>query len=379
MRSPLLHFSGLLAAVVLMAGTVHAEPAKPAAAGSEVSERVLRREIAQGIYEIAYSANQKALFVASAGGRGEDAEASRILRLNPETLEVQSEHALPGRGFGLTLDDAAGRLYVGDTMGAAVTILDTATGAVIATVPLAEKTVGEDGKEGFPHHFRQLRLDPAKNRLYMPGFSTKDSALYVIDTAALKVEKVIPGLGFVATGIVVDSDKSRVDVSNLQGDIHSIDTETLEIAATYATNGDQLLNLELDRATRRLFATDQGHEMIVGMLAKTLPDYKVKGTGNQVVVLNADDGSAISQIPTGEGPIALLLDQERSRLYVTNRAAGSVTVFDTASSALIDTIALPSHPNSLTLDRAGNVLFVTIKNGKDDPKGAQESIARIQF
>jgi DNA-binding beta-propeller fold protein YncE len=64
---------------------------------------------------------------------------------------------------------------------------------------------------------------------------------------------------------------------------------------------------------------------------------------------------------------------------VTNRGAGTVTVFDSRSNALLQTIQLPTHPNSLALDAKRNVLYVTVKNGKDDPKGSNESVARIQF
>ena len=36
-------------------------------------------------------------------------------------------------------------------------------------------------------------------------------------------------------------------------------------------------------------------------------------------------------------------------------------------------------PNSLALDAKNNVLFVSIKNGEKDDKGADESVARIQL
>lgn len=53
--------------------------------------------------------------MASAGGRGEGAAPSKILRLHPETLAVQAEIPLERKGFGIALDDAGNRLYVGNT------------------------------------------------------------------------------------------------------------------------------------------------------------------------------------------------------------------------------------------------------------------------
>lgn len=40
---------------------------------------------------------------------------------------------------------------------------------------------------------------------------------------------------------------------------------------------------------------------------------------------------------------------------------------------------LPSHPNSLALNPATGEVFVTIKNGENDPKNGNESVARIAF
>ena len=64
---------------------------------------------------------------------------------------------------------------------------------------------------------------------------------------------------------------------------------------------------------------------------------------------------------------------------MTNRGAGNVQVFDSRSQALLRTIALPTHPNSLALDAQRNVLYVSVKNGEKDPKDSPESVARVQF
>jgi DNA-binding beta-propeller fold protein YncE len=65
------------------------------------------------------------------------------------------------------------------------------------------------------------------------------------------------------------------------------------------------------------------------------------------------------------------------RLYVTNRDAGSVTAYDSESYKKVVTYDVPTHPNSLALDAKKNVLYVTIKNGDEDEKGSEESVARI--
>lgn len=346
--------------------------------------QISRQALGQGLYEVAYSPRQNAVFVAASGGFGEGADAPRILRLNPDTLAVQAEINLERKGFGVVLDDEADRLYVGNTSDAAITVIDTAANQVIGVVQLAEKIsgAGSDGKvqERYPHNFREMVIDKANHRLYAPGLWFKDSALYVVDTRKLALETVIPGFGFVATGITLDSRRNALYVSNLQGQLYTIDTRTLAIRDKAEVQGDQLLNLVLDTKRNRVLAIDQGMDRIDGMRKKLGGlEYQNRGEGNRVVVINPADGSVLHSIPTGEGPVALLLDEQRDRLYVTNRGSGTVTVYDSSRYALLHTMELPAHPNSLSLNPKTGAVYVSVKNGSDDPKGSKESVARIQF
>ncbi|KKW67567.1 hypothetical protein AAV94_09755 [Lampropedia cohaerens] len=348
---------------------------QPVAAAPQVS----RAAIAPALYELAYSARQHALFAVSAGGFGEDAPASKLLKLEPDTLAVVAEVPLEPSGFGIALDDAANRIYVGQGLDARIAVFDSTTLEPVGSVQLiAHKTKGADGRERFAHHFRQLVLDPANKRLYAPGLSTEGSALYVVDTQALRVEKVVPGFGQVATGIALDPARQRLFVSNLRSGLFEVDTRTLEIRNAYEVAADQLLNLWFDAQSGRLFATDQGLEAINARRQKVDPTF-VPHPGNRVVVFDPDSGRITAGIPTDEGPIALRLDAPRHRLFVTNRGGASVTVFDTQTLERLHTIALPDHPNSLAYDDVNQVLYVSVKNGREADREAPESIARIAF
>ncbi len=369
-----------LALVAALAGC--AQPGTPSAAAAQPAAAQLavqRVALAQGLYELAYSEKQNAVFVASAGGFGPTAVAPKVLRLNPQTLAVEAEIAVERKGFGVVLDDAANRLYIGNTTDASITVIDTGTNKVTAVIQLAEKVKDAAGKERYPHSVREMVLDTANNRLYAPGLATENSALYVVDTRALKLEKVLTGFGYVATGIAFDKAGQRVFVSNLQGQVRTIDTRTLTVQKVDEVEGDQLLNLAYAARTGSILATDQGLPSINETRKKAVADYRVRGAGNRVVVLDANTRKQTASIPTGDGPITLLLDEERARLYVTNRGAGTVTVFDSTTNKLLNTVTLPAHPNSLALDTKRNVLYVSIKNGAQEPKGASESIARIAF
>lgn len=378
-------FSAIALAVLLAACAQPGTPAGQAggaAAPSAATASVQRQTLAPGLYELAYSARQDAVFVTSSGGFGEGAAPSKVLRLDPATLAVQAEIALPLKGFGVALDEAGGRLYVGHTVDASVSVIDVAANRVIGTIQLADKVKAKapDGREveRAPHHLRELVFDAANHRLYLPGLGMDESVLYVVDTRALKLEKVVPGLGRGATGIALDAQGNRLFVSNLAGQIAVVDTVGLVVHKTFDSGADQPLNLAYDGATDRLFATDQGLKAIEERRLKAEPGYKPR-PGNRVIVLDAASGREIASLPTAEGPVALALDASRQRLYVTSRAGGSVSVFDSASYQPLQTVSLPAHPNSLALDARANVLYVSVKNGRDAVRGSQESVARVQF
>jgi len=347
------------------------------------AEQVTRAEIAPALYELAYSKRHHAVFVISSGGWGDDAPPSHVFKLDPVTLVVQAQVELPHRGFGTILDDAADTLYIG-TQDAAVIAFDTAKLDVRGTLQLSTEKVADErgGGERYAYSLRELLLDKAHHRLYAPGLAFTGSVVFVVDTKTFTLEKTIPGLGAVATGIALDAERGRVFVADFTGAITTINTGTLEVVNTWDSGADQPLNLALDVAGQRLFATDQGMQMVTGMQQQLIPGFQSRGPGNRVIVRNPDEGAVLGEFGTGDGPIAILPDWPRQRLYVTNREAGTLTVFDSNDYTLIDTIELPVHPNSLALDADNDVLYVSIKNPmpvSPEDMTRPESVARIAF
>lgn len=356
--------------------------AAPAAAYAPVKDENLAVALlAKGLYELVYSPKYHAVFVTATGGWDKDADAPKVLRLNPDSLAVEGEITLQRKGFGLAIDEAAGRLYVGNTVDTSLTVVDIDRQRELGVIQLEEKTVGADGKAKYARDLRQLVVDPAKQRVYIAahGFET-GSVLYVVNTQTLKVEKTIEGLGQAkAPGIWLDAASNRLFISNLLGEVLTINTNTLAIDKRVKTDLEQPMNMVLEPSSNRLFVTDQGSDALNQYLAKVVPEFKAAGLGHRVVVLDADSGKALASIPTDAEPLQLWLDSPRKRLYVTNRGAGTITVFDSESYKKLDTIDVPTHPNTLAQDSKNNVLFVSIKNGEQDAKDANEKVARIAW
>lgn len=370
--------AALAVAVSLSLGAPTAFAADVAAA-TRTTAAVQRQAVAQGLYELAYSPTQNAVFVASSGGFGDDAGPAQVLRLNPTTLAVDARIPLERKAFGVVLDDAHNRLYVGNTVDTSVTVVDTAQNKAIGTVQLMEKKVGKDGKASYTHDLRELVVDSAANRLYVTGHSGEGSVLFVVDTTTLKLINTIPGLGKAkAPGLALDAANKRVYTSNLLADLVVVGTDSNKVVAQHKIAAEQPMNIALHPDGKRLFVTDQGSEMIRKYQASS-SGFESKHPGQRVLVLDPTTGEELASIATDAGPLGLLLDAPRKRLYVTNREAGTVASYDSDSYQKVATYTVPTHPNSLALDAKNNVLYVSVKNGEKDAKGSNESVARIQL
>ena len=403
-----------LAVAAALSGCAATQDAAQSAVSSVKSlagqAQVTRQAVAPALYEVAYSPSQDVVYVVSAGGFGPDAPASKVLRLDPKTLDVKGEIPLSVNGFGLVLDDAAHRLYITDTRAGSLTVLDVASDTVVGTVALNEapdavssqkpakasqaarsgktsragktaKPAGEDNKDGM-YKYREVVLDRTHNRLYLPGMSLEagsDGVLKVVDAHTLKVQKVVPGLGFGTTGIALDETAGKLYVSNLVGQLFVVDTGTLAVTGKFEVAADQLLNLAVDRAAGQVLAVDQGMARLDEKRQQDGIAYTPRGKGNQVVAIDPANGQVTRNIAVGTQPVALLPDAERNRLYVSNRDSGNVSIIDARTGHLLKSVDLQRHPNSLALNPKTGEVYVTIKNARDAARGSNESVARIQY
>ncbi|MGV6875855.1 YncE family protein [Pseudochelatococcus sp. B33] len=372
-------------------------------------QQIKRQPVAPDVVELAYSPRQGAVFVSAPNW--EDAGKSKVLRLDPDTLAIDADIPLPSKGFGVALDDDAGRLYLTQGFDGAIAVVDVNRNALETRIPIIDKVNMEQLfrerdltpeqlnaaldmlkrfkiVEDYPYRLRELVVDRRNSRVFATGLGLGvDSVLFVIDAKAQKLEKTIPGFGYNVVGIAVDEGNNRLFVSNMQGQLFVVDTSTLEVLHTFEIEADQLLNLVYDQAGNRLFGVDQGIDRDRWRDLHLGASYKRRSAGHRVFVLDADSGRTLANLPTGEVPIGLRHDARRQRLYVTNRGGvrvdegkGAVTIYDTVGYTLLQTIDLPPHPNGLTLDENGDTLYVTVKNdGNGKKAGKPESVVRIDL
>ncbi len=112
------------------------------------------------------------------------------------------------------------------------------------------------------------------------------------------------------------------------------------------------------------FALSSGTRVLVD------PANGVAASGT-VSVIDLEAGAETRQIEVGLHPSGMTLSPDHSRLFVANANGDSVSVIDTASDQVIESVAVSppsrpfgSSPNALAIDPAGRMLYVA--NGTDN-------------
>ena len=335
--SPRLRGSLLLGSL-LFAGTfqVHA------------AEEMLRKAVGKGAYEMAVSQQENALWVATSQSRKTD-KGGVVYRLDPFTLEVTQAIHNDLKPFGATIDNATQTLWFGNTVNSAVTAIDAKTSEVKGRLVLDDRKRSDTVK---PLQPRQLVADDTTNTVYITGIG-KESVIWVVDGATLKLKDTITNTGTFSTGLALDAKAKRLYTTNADGELVTIDTATNKILSRKKVQDDGkehfYLNLSLDTAGQRAFVTDSKQP--------------------EVLVVNLKDGSVMQKIAAPES-LAVLFNPARNEAYVTHRKAGEVSVIDGKSYKVVKTFKTPTHPNSLALSEDGKTLYVSVKQASSREKEA---------
>ncbi|MEH2001315.1 MAG: beta-propeller fold lactonase family protein [Nostoc sp.] len=177
--------------------------------------------------------------------------------------------------------------------------------------------------------------------------------------------------GAVVAGIAVSQDGKTLVAANFENDsISIVDTPTRKVTKEikFFRAGDKIATGEFpfDVAIK---STEKGQAAKVFISSQR---------DNEVVAVEIASGK-ITRIPIGSQPNKVLLSADQNRLYVANGNDDSISVIDTNSNRVVQTISLSrpgekykgANPNSLTLSPDGRTLYVTL--------GGENAIAVVEL
>ena len=306
---------------------------------TQAAEEMLRKAVGKGAYEMAYSQQENALWLATSQSRKLD-KGGVVYRLDPVTLEVTQAIHNDLKPFGATINNTTQTLWFGNTVNSAVTAIDAKTGEVKGRLVLDDRKRTEEVR---PLQPRELVADDATNTVYISGIG-KESVIWVVDGENIKLKTAIQNTGKMSTGLALDSKGKRLYTTNADGELITIDTADNKILSRKKLLDDGkehfFINISLDTARQRAFITDS--------------------KAAEVLVVDTRNGNVLAKVAAPES-LAVLFNPARNEAYVTHRQAGKVSVIDAKSYKVVKTFDTPTHPNSLALSADGKTLYVSVK------------------
>ena len=306
---------------------------------TQAAEEMLRKAVGKGAYEMAYSQQENALWLATSQSRKLD-KGGVVYRLDPVTLEVTQAIHNDLKPFGATINNTTQTLWFGNTVNSAVTAIDAKTGEVKGRLVLDDRKRTEEVR---PLQPRELVADDATNTVYISGIGI-ESVIWVVDGENIKLKTAIQNTGKMSTGLALDSKGKRLYTTNADGELITIDTADNKILSRKKLLDDGkehfFINISLDTARQRAFITDS--------------------KAAEVLVVDTRNGNILAKVAAPES-LAVLFNPARNEAYVTHRQAGKVSVIDAKSYKVVKTFDTPTHPNSLALSADGKTLYVSVK------------------
>lgn len=306
---------------------------------TQAAEEMQRYAVGKGAYEMAYSQQENALWLATSQSRKLD-KGGVVYRLDPVTLEVTQAIHNDLKPFGATINNTTQTLWFGNTVNSAVTAIDAKTGEVKGRLVLDDRKRTEEVR---PLQPRELVADDATNTVYISGIG-KESVIWVVDGENIKLKTAIQNTGKMSTGLALDSKGKRLYTTNADGELITIDTADNKILSRKKLLDDGkehfFINISLDTARQRAFITDS--------------------KAAEVLVVDTRNGNILAKVAAPES-LAVLFNPARNEAYVTHRQAGKVSVIDAKSYKVVKTFDTPTHPNSLALSADGKTLYVSVK------------------
>lgn len=267
--------------------------------------------------------------------------------------------AVGARPFDVAVSPDGARAYVAAIDGHTVSVIDTATDAVVATVPVAMHptsiAVSPDGSRVYVvcGGWLLVAIDAATNTV---ARQTSGYLGYLVDVAVSRDGSRLyltenfsnhygPMLGNLATadaatgdvlartavydpgGTVLSADGARAYVVNQRGGFSVVDVASGSDPATVPQGYTLFGGLALSPAGDRIYVSD-----------------RVAGT---VSVLDGTSYAVLASIAVGSEPTHVAMSPDGARVVVSNAAAGTASIVDAAANAVVATVSVGGRPGAL--------------------------------
>jgi YVTN family beta-propeller protein len=266
----------------------------------------------------------------------------------------------------------ATKAYVGNFKDNTVSVIDTASGKVVATVPVAAG----------PHG---MAITQDGRTVYISGDAT--SSLDVIDTATDKVVKTI-NVGKAPNGVALTPDNRLLLVSVYGEDrIAFVDISTQAVVATMAVPKPHTVAISPDGKLAYVTVQEPGHfalaliDLATRSVVRTLALDKTPRDGefgydgkvfyftqagvSTVQVLDPASDRIVMQIPTGVSPHFVSYPRGSAFGIVVVQGSSELLLFDPTTNKPAHSVAVGKQPHWATVSGDGKTAYVTNEGSND--------------
>jgi YVTN family beta-propeller protein len=267
---------------------------------------------------------------------------------------------------------AAPKAYVGNFADSTVSVLDTAAGKIVATIPVAQG----------PHG---MAISQDGRTVYVAGDGS--STLSVIDTATDQVVKTVE-VGKTPNGIALTPDGKLLLVTVYGEDrIAFLDAATQAAAGSVAVPKPHTVSVSPDGKLAYVTSQEPGHFALVVVdlaaravlrsvpLQKTPRDaefgfdgkafYFTQAGVSAIEVLDPASDKIVAEIPTGVSPHFVSVFHGAPLGMGVVQGPGEVMLFDPATNKPVRSIAVGKQPHWLALSGDSKTAYVTNEGSND--------------
>ena len=318
------------------------------------------------------AATPGSVFVGGVPRRGE-AESPTLAVIDlPSLAPVRdAEIKAAGAAWALAADPGRGRLYVADELATEIRVFNVQTGRIAAAIPLAFSLRVE---------VRDEDDRPPASAVVHLLWSVRGSEVLVrareTDAAGVVVfDDLIAGSSYVVSAMTASAE-SLGRTAEAAGPItvhqspnpvtiepHQTARATVTLDSEFAQmfyGGEPQLLAGNDRApATSLVVADMAVDPVSGLLYVTGSDLD----RGHLFVIDPDERRIVHdwRVPAGVGDVVPRGDGET--VYIANRAFSTVALVDVATGEELQSAKVPSWPEAITVDRAGNVFVASLRDG----------------
>ena len=279
-------------------------------------------------------------------------ESDNISVIDTATDKVMATISVGSNPVGVAINPNGTRIYVANAHSNDVSVIDTATNTVIATVPAGSSPKG-------------IAVNPNGKKVYVANEGSNN--VFVIDTAKNTVVSTV-NTGKNPAGVAVSPDGKKAYVTNYgEKTVSVIDTATNKVTATvsagkgpkeiavapdgtkvYLVNSDNRSISVIDTATNSITSTMKIRGIPSGVTVNP-EGTKVYVASNDeafssILVIDTSTNEVTTTIPVGPNPAGVAVSPDGKKVYVAINLYNAVSVIDTATNTITATMLVGTSP-----------------------------------